>query len=126
MIDQYLDEGEAAFDRILEDYGRERRRRVVRWSALLGVAAAAGIALVLWLVPAREVPDSPLTPVQIADGIQQMMLLDIGDIESIVATPAGSYAILTATLRDGSSCSYILKCNDAEGTTTLLAYSNNH
>ena len=32
---------------------------------------------------------------------------------------------LTARLKDGSTCSYILECNDAEGTTTLLAYTNN-
>ena len=88
---------------------------MIRWSALCGVAVAAGVALLLWLGPQRSTPDVPLTPVQITEGIRQMMLLDIGEIESIVATPMGSYAILTASLTDGSSCSYILKCNDAEG-----------
>ena len=53
-----------------------------------------------------------------------MMLLDIGDIENIVVTPMDSYAILTAHLKDGTTCSYILKCNDDEGTTTLLAYTH--
>jgi hypothetical protein len=86
---------------------------------------AAVVALVLWLVPTHKAPENPLTPIQIAEGIQQMMLLEIGDIDSIVATPKDSYAILTARLKDGSTCSYILKCNDAEGTTTLLAYTNN-
>ena len=42
----------------------------------------------------------------------------------IVVTPTASYAILTAQLKDGNTCSYILKCNDDEGTTTLLAYTN--
>ena len=54
-----------------------------------------------------------------------MMLLDLGDIENIVVTPMDSYAILDARMKNGSICSYILKCNDDEGTTTLLAYSNN-
>ena len=121
-IDRYLDEGEAAFDRILAE-GESKRNRV--WGAVAGVACAAAVALVLWLVPPRQTSESPMTPLQIAEGIQQMMLLDIGDIDSIEATPKDSYAILTARLKDGSTCSYILKCNDADGTTTLLAYTNN-
>jgi hypothetical protein len=125
QIEQYLDNAEAEFDRLLEEGSKKRQRNVIRWSALCGVAVAAGVALLLWLGPQRSTPDVPLTPVQITEGIRQMMLLDIGEIESIVATPMGSYAILTASLTDGSSCSYILKCNDAEGTTTLLAYTNN-
>ena len=124
-IDRYLDEGEAAFDRIMAEGESKRRRMIVRWSAVAGAACAAAVALLLWLVPAHRAPENPMTPVQIAEGIQQMMLLDIGDIDSIVATPKDSYAILTARLKDGSTCSYILKCNDAEGTTTLLAYTNN-
>jgi len=123
LIDLYLDEAVIEFDRIL-DTGHKRRRRIVFWSTAAG-AAAACLAFLLWFGPKNDKADSPLTPIQIADGIQQMMLLDIGDIESIVATPTDSYAVLTAHLKDGNICSYILKCNDDEGTTTLLAYSNN-
>ena len=125
LIDRYLDGGEAEFDRILAEGESKRRRKMIRRSAVLGAACAAVVALVLWLVPLHKAPENPLTPIQIAEGIQQMMLLEIGDIDSIVATPKDSYAILTARLKDGSTCSYILKCNDAEGTTTLLAYTNN-
>ena len=123
LIDRYLDGGEAEFDRILEAGEKKQRHGIIRWAAVVG--AAATVALLLWLVPTHKAPENPLTPIQIAEGIQQMMLLDIGDIDSIVATPKDSYAILTAQLKDGSTCSYILKCNDAEGTTTLLAYTNN-
>lgn len=125
LIDRYLDGGEAEFNRILAEGESQRRRKMIRWSAVLGAASAAVVALVLWLVPTHKAPENPLTPIQIAEGIQQMMLLEIGDIDSIVATPKDSYAILTARLKDGNTCSYILKCNDAEGTTTLLAYTNN-
>ena len=114
------DDAEAEFDRIVAE-GEKKRRKIVRWAASV-TALAAAIALLLWLVPVR--PDSseaPLTPVQIAEGIQQMMLLDIGDIESITATPVSTYAILTAYLKDGSTCSYILSCNEDDGTTSLLA-----
>ena len=122
LIDRYLGDAEAEFDRILA--AGERKRRIVRRS-VLGTAAAAVVVLLLWLVPTRPAPESPLTPVQIAEGIQQMMLLDIGDIESIVATPSGTSAILTAHLKDGKTCSYILTCNEDEGTTSLLAYTDN-
>lgn len=118
------DDAEAEFDRILEAGDQKRRRKVVRWTAIVGAAVAACVALVLWLAPLRPDSDHSLTPIQIAEGIQQMMLLDIGDIESIVVTPTDSYAILTAHLKDGNTCSYILKCNGDEGTTTLLAYTN--
>lgn len=114
---------EEEFDRIVSTGKGSRRRRTVR-RAVFSAAAAAAIALLIWLVPAGPEADNPLTPVQIAEGIRQMMLLDIGDIESIVATPSGSHAILTARLKDGSSCSYILTCNEDDGTAFLLANSN--
>ena len=126
LIDRLYDEGAAEFDRILAEGESRRRRKIIRWTALAGTACAAAVALLLWLVPARKAAENPLTPIQIAEGIQQMMLLDIGEVDSIVATPKDSYAILTACLKDGSTCSYILKCNDAEGTATLLAYTDNH
>ena len=119
------DEAEAEFDRIVAtDEGRRRRKIACR--SLWATAAAAAAALLLWIVPTRPDSVNPLTPIQIAEGIQQMMLLDIGDIESIVATPSGAGAILTAQLKDGSSCSYILTCNEDEGTASLLAYSPNN
>ena len=126
LIDRLYDEGAAEFDRILAEGESMRRRKIIRWTALAGTACAAAVALLLWLVPARKAAEEPLTPIQIAEGIQQMMLLDIGEVDSIVATPKDSYAILTARLKDGSTCSYILKCNDAEGTATLLANTDNH
>ena len=125
IIEMYLDDSETEFDRILEAADRKQRRRATSWTAVLAAAAAAGIAIILWLAPLRPAPDYQLTPVQIAEGIQQMMLLDIGEIESIVATPAGSYAILTAQLKDGNTCAYILQCDGKDGNTTLLAYNDN-
>ena len=125
LIDRYLGDGEAEFDRILAERERKLHRRIIRWTAGLGAACAAAVALLFWLIPTRQAAENPLTPIQIAEGIQQLMLLDIGDIESIVATPKDSYAILTARLKDGSTCSFILKCNEVEGTTTLLAYTEN-
>ena len=125
-IDRYLADGEADFDRILAEGESKRRRMIIRWSAVAGAACAAAVALLLWLVPTRQAPENPMTPLQIAEGIQQLMLLDIGEVDSIEAIPKDSYAILTAHLKDGSTCSFILKCNEVEGTTTLLAYTDNN
>lgn len=125
LIERYLDNSEAEFDRVLAVGERKRHRRTMRWTAGFATACAAAVALVLWLMPTRQATESTLTPIQIAAGIQQMMLLDIGDIQTIEATPEGSHAILTAHLKDGTSCSYIMKCDEVDGTTTLLAYKNN-
>lgn len=125
-----LDETEAEFDRVVaageggaEDSRRmSRRGRCLRRGAVIAAAAAA-LALVLFLRPARE-QEPPISPVIIAEGIRQIMLLSPDDIESVVATPAGSKAILTARLKDGRSCSYILQYDEDEGTTSLFADHN--
>ena len=70
LIDRYLGDGEAEFDRILAEREWNRHRRII---------------------PTHQAAETPLTPIQIAEGIQQMMLLDIGDIDSIVAKPEGSH-----------------------------------
>lgn len=124
-----LDLTDAEFDRIMAAGGpgthggrapqRGRRRR---W--LIGLAAAAAVAAVAWLaLPARPV-ERPLPPVVIAESIRQIMQLSPDDIESIEARPDGSKAILTAHLKDGSICSYILTYDEGEGTTSLLACQN--
>ena len=69
----------------------------------------------------RPEESSVLTPVQIAESIHQMMLLDIGDIETIVANPSANHALLTVQLRDGRTCTYILSCDGENGTTSLRA-----
>ena len=113
------DEAVAAFDRMVAEGERPRKRKIYFW--ITGIAAAAALAALVLLLKPRPAATPLLTPVQIAEGIQQMMLLEIGDIESIVATPSGDRAILTAHLRDGSTCSYILSYNGEQGTASLLA-----
>lgn len=118
-----LDLTDAEFDRIMAAGGpgtHGGRRR--RW--FIGLAAAAAVAAIAWLVlPARHA-ERPLPPVVIAESIRQIMRLSPDDIESIEARPDGSKAILTAHLKDGSICSYILTYDEDEGTTSLLACQN--
>lgn len=116
-----LDLTDAEFDRIVAD-GRQHQPRLRRW--LIGIAAAAAVVALVWLaVPGRNA-GNPISPVVIAEGIRQIMLLSPDEIESVVAKPVGDKAILTARLKDGSSYSYILTYDEDEGTTSLLAYNN--
>lgn len=128
-----LDETEAEFDRLVaaggngsnngSNNGNGRGRRRLRWSAGIAAAAAAVIALFFFLRPAGS-KEQPISPVVIAEGIRQIMMLSPDEIETVVATPSGSKAILTAYLKDGQTFSYILTYDTDDGTTSLLAYNH--
>ena len=124
-----LDETEAEFDRLVaaggngSNNGNGRARRRLRWRAGIAAAAAAAIALFFFLRPAGS-KEQPISPVAIAEGIRQIMMLSPDEIETVVATPSGSKAILTAYLKDGRTFSYILTYDTDDGTTSLLAYNH--
>lgn len=124
-----LDETEAEFDRLVaaggngSNNGNGRGRRRLRWRAGIAAAAAAAIALFFFLRPAGS-KEQPISPVAIAEGIRQIMMLSPDEIETVVATPSGSKAILTAYLKDGQTFSYILTYDTDDGTTSLLAYNH--
>ncbi len=128
-----LDETEAEFDRLVaaggngsnngSNNGNGRGRRRLRWRAGIAAAAAAAIALFFFLRPAGS-KEQPISPVAIAEGIRQIMMLSPDEIETVVATPSGSKAILTAYLKDGRTFSYILTYDTDDGTTSLLAYNH--
>ena len=118
-----LDETEAEFDRLVAAGGNGGGRRRLRWRAGIATAAAAAIALFFFLRPAGS-KEQPISPVAIAEGIRQIMMLSPDEIETVVATPSGSKAILTAYLKDGRTFSYILTYDTDDGTTSLLAYNH--
>lgn len=135
-----LDETEAEFDRLVaaggnngrnngrnngssNNNGNGRGRRRLRWRAGIAAAAAAAIALFFFLRPVGS-KEQPISPVAIAEGIRQIMMLSPDEIETVVATPSGSKAILTAYLKDGQTFSYILTYDTDDGTTSLLAYNH--
>lgn len=123
-----LDETEAEFDRLVaaggngSNNGNGRGGRL-RWRAGIAAAAAAAIALFFFLRPVGS-KEQPISPVAIAEGIRQIMMLSPDEIETVVATPSGSKAILTAYLKDGRTFSYILTYDTDDGTTSLLAYNH--
>lgn len=124
LVDRYLSEdGVKAFDSIIEaSHRRTSRVKALCWSAA-GLAAAAIVAILIAPAALRPAPapTQPLTGIQITEGIQRIMELDLGDVESINAKPMGEKALLTATLKDGSTYTYIMTCNEDEGSTSILA-----
>lgn len=118
-----LDETEKEFDRIVAEGRPAAHRRGRRLGWVLSLAAAAALALFLLFRP-HAAPEKPISPVAIAEGIEQILLLNADDIVSVEAVPSGSKAILTAHMKDGGTFSYILTFNEDEGTTSLLACNN--
>ena len=88
LIDRYLDGGEAEFNRILAEGESQRRRKMIRWSAVLGAASAAVVALVLWLVPTHKAPENPLTPAELEEkfrGLAQYGGLTSQECDEVIA-----------------------------------------
>ncbi len=118
---QYLsDEAAAEFDRIVGRHEKRlRRKRLSLWAG--GIAAAMIFVVVFKQMISNE---TPLDPVMVAEGITGLMNIDSDRIESIVAKPKGSKAIVTAYLKNGETRSYIMTTDDS-GWMTLTAVNIN-
>ena len=99
---------------------RKLRNRLLTLTA--GLAAAASIALAVMFSGNTPETQEQIGTIDIVEGINMLMGLNIGDVESITAVPTGAAALLTAKMKDGSTYNYILT-RDAEdkGTLSLLA-----
>lgn len=51
-----------------KDRQAKRKRRILRWSSISGIAAAASVALLLMIKPLPEVQNDPLTQIDLAFG----------------------------------------------------------
>jgi hypothetical protein len=109
--------GEGAFGPHPSTAGR-RMRRVVAWSA--AAVAAAALALFLLLRPAaREA--SPFTPLEIAESLNMISNLGLGDIESATAVPSGANILVTVHLKDGTDLPFIMSKDGDTGTLSLAS-----
>ncbi len=122
LIDTYLsDQAAEEFDKIVaHEEKRKLRNRLLTLTA--GLAAAASIALAVMFSGNTPETQEQIGTIDIVEGINMLMGLNIGDVESITAVPTGAAALLTAKMKDGSTYNYILT-RDAEdkGTLSLLA-----
>jgi hypothetical protein len=91
--------------------------RPLLWSV---AAAAAALALFLLLRPAaREA--SPFTPLEIAESLNMISNLGLGDIESATAVPSGANILVTVRLKDGTDLPFIMSKDGDTGTLSLAS-----
>lgn len=102
-------------------HGGHSARPARRWRlALAGLAAAAAVALVLLLRPAAQ-PVPAFTPLEIAESLNTIMDLGLGDVESVTATPSGANLIVTVRLKDGTDLPFIMSRDGDTGALSLAS-----
>ncbi|MBO4922769.1 MAG: hypothetical protein J5382_01435, partial [Bacteroidales bacterium] len=66
--------------------------------------------------------ESPaFTPLEIAESLNTIMDLGIGDVESLSAVPSGANLIVTVHLKDGSDLPFIMSRDGDTGTLSLAS-----
>ena len=98
------------------------RKRDIRQISLAITAIAACIALMVMFIIPRSGDEFTVT--EIAENMNILMEMNDQDVESIVAEPKGSRIILTATLKDGSTTTFIMVRNRKDGTTRIVAQND--
>jgi hypothetical protein len=98
--------------------GAARCGRRLLWSCAAAVAAA--LALFLLLRPAAQ--EAPaFTPLEVAEGLNAIAGLGLGDIESVTAVPSGANFLVTVHLKDGSDLPFIMSKDGDTGALSLAS-----
>lgn len=104
------------FDAIVATAGR--RSRIMKWT--FSFAACATIVIGLGIFYTKE-KTCDFNGLEIAQGIEQIMSLDMENVESITARPKGNNVIITALMNDGSTCSYLMSKDAATSSVSITA-----
>lgn len=97
--------------------GAARRGRRLLWSC--AVAAAALALFLLLRSAAQEAP--AFTPLEVAEGLNAIAGLGLGDIESVIAVPSGANFLVTVHLKDGSDLPFIMSKDGDTGALSLAS-----
>ena len=98
--------------------GAARGGRRLLWSCV--AAAAAALALFLLLRPAAQ--EAPaFTPLEVAEGLNALANLGLGDIESVTAVPSGANFLVTVHLKDGNDLPFIMSKDGDTGALSLAS-----
>ena len=113
---------------ILMDYPKAdllsdpERKRDISYISMAITAIAACIALMVMFIIPRS--GDEFTVSEIAENMNILMEMNNQDVESIVAEPQGSKVILTATLKDGNTTTFIMVRNRWDGSTRIVAQND--
>lgn len=91
-----------------------KSRRIARLAC--GFAACAAMVTGLGIFLTRR-STCEFNGLEMAQGIEKIMSLDMENVESITAKPKGGKVIITAVLNDGSRCLY--EMSREEGTSAI-------
>lgn len=104
------------FDAIVATAGR--RSRIMKWTFSFAACAAIAVGLGFYFEKARSCDFNGL---EIAQGIEQIMSLNMENVESITARPKGNNVIITALMNDGSTCSYLMSKDAGTSSVSITA-----
>lgn len=104
------------FDTIIAKAGR--RSRIMKWSFSFAACAAIAIGFGIFLAKERTCDFNGL---EIAQGIEQIMSLDMENVKSITARPKSNNVIITALMNDGSACSYLMSKDTGTSVVSITA-----
>lgn len=110
------DAAEKEYDAVVSEHGR--RTRVVRWACGFAACVAVAIGLGIFFTQRNS---SDFNGQEIAQGIEQIMSLDMDNVQSVTATPKGNKVILTAIMNDGTRCSYVMSKDDGADALSITA-----
>ena len=98
------------------------RKRDIRQISLSITTIAACIALMVMFIIPRS--GNEFTVAEITENMNILMEMNDQDVESIVAEPKGTKVILTATLKDGSTTTFIMVRNRRDGSARIVAQND--
>ena len=84
-------------------------------------AAAAALVLFLLLRPAVRQQAPAFTPLEVAESLNTIANLGLGDIESVTAVPSGANFLVTVHLKDGNDLPFIMSKDGDTGTLSLAS-----
>lgn len=107
---------EKEFDAIVSKAGR--RNRIIRWTFSFAAGAAIVIGLGFFFTNRRACDFNGL---EIAQGVEQIASLDMDNVENITARPKGNKVIITALMKNGSKCSYLMSKDTGTSSISITA-----
>lgn len=95
-----------------------RRSRIMRWTFSFAAGAAIVISLGIIFTNRRTCDFNCL---EIAQGIEQIISLNMDNVENITARPKGNDVIIRALMKDGSTCSYLMSKDTGTSAVSITA-----